>query len=168
MDASLSNQLGNIGEFVGSIGVVISLMFLVVQVRNGVRTARAATLQEIQRDMRELLGGGVDRASIAVRMRRGEPVSDEERLIHGQWSLMLFRAYETQWFHVRSGTLDGTLHVGYLQHLRLAFSNPYVESQWRLLKAQMFHPIFVDEVDEFIRANPPSSQPLHTQSPSSE
>ena len=161
MDAAITSQLGNIGEFVGSIGVVISLMFLVVQVRSGIKTARAATLQEIQRDMRELLGGGLDRASIAVKLRQGTAVSDEERLIHGQWSLMLFRAFETQWFHVRSGTLDGRLYAGYLQHLRLALSNPFVESQWRSLKAPMFHPEFVADIDEFLRANPPTTQPLH-------
>jgi len=155
------DQLGNIGEFVGSIGVVVSLGFLIGQIRSGIRTARATTLQEIQRDMRELLGGDLKRAEIAMKIRRGESLSDEERLIQGQWSLMMFRAFESQWFQVAAGTLDRSLHLGYLQHLRYALSNPVVLSQWNAQKERMFHPEFVIHIDEFLIDNPPAIQVLH-------
>ncbi len=155
------DQLGSLGEFVGSIGVMFSLFLLIGQIRSGIKTARASTLQEIQRDMRELLTGDIERAGIVMKIRRGEALGDEERLIQGQWALMMFRAFETQWFHVKAGTLDQYLHQGYLQHLRYALSNPVVMSQWSDQKETMFHSEFVSYVDRFLITNPPSIQALH-------
>lgn len=40
--------LGNIGEFVGAIGVIASLLYLAIQVRQAQRVARAENVREVQ------------------------------------------------------------------------------------------------------------------------
>ena len=39
-------DLGNIGDFIGGIGVIVMLAYLAVQIRHNTRAARAATLQQ--------------------------------------------------------------------------------------------------------------------------
>lgn len=43
---SAVDALGNIGDFVGGIGVIVTLAYLAVQIRHNTRVARAATLQQ--------------------------------------------------------------------------------------------------------------------------
>ena len=45
------DDLGNIGEFVGAVGVVVSLIYLAVQIRRNTRSVRASTFQEAVRDV---------------------------------------------------------------------------------------------------------------------
>ena len=40
-------DLGNIGEFVGAIGVIASLVYLAIQIRQNTRTLRAATYESL-------------------------------------------------------------------------------------------------------------------------
>ncbi len=47
-------DLGNIGEFVGAVGVVVTLVYLAVQIRRNTISVRASTFQEAVRDVATL------------------------------------------------------------------------------------------------------------------
>jgi len=49
----LLEALGNIGDFVGGIGVVVTLLYLAVQIRHNTRSVRTASRQEIAAGIRE-------------------------------------------------------------------------------------------------------------------
>ena len=50
----LLDDLGNVGEFLGSIAVVVSLLYLAVQIRQNTRSVRAAVYQEFTRESSQL------------------------------------------------------------------------------------------------------------------
>ena len=52
-EVALVEALGNIGDFVGGIGVVATLIYLAVQIRQNTRAMRMATRQEIVAGARE-------------------------------------------------------------------------------------------------------------------
>ncbi len=58
--------LGNIGEFVGAIGVIASLLYLASQVRQAQRVARAESIRELQANpgVHLMLAGDADAARI--------------------------------------------------------------------------------------------------------
>ena len=51
------DALGNIGEFVGSLGVVVSLIYLAVQVRQNTKSNYAASVDRISSDLQEFTLG---------------------------------------------------------------------------------------------------------------
>jgi len=79
-----------ITEMVGAIGVIVSLVYLAVQVRQNTRVARAATRQAIAGDLQALpsdLVEGDDAARIFHAHVSGEPVKPHEKV------RLLARAY---------------------------------------------------------------------------
>ena len=50
------NELGNIGEIVGSIGVFISLLYLAIQIKKNTETERMRTYQSVVADFGALNG----------------------------------------------------------------------------------------------------------------
>ena len=47
-------DLGNIGEFVGAMAVIVSLVYLAVQIRQNTRSVRTSTYQDIVRMVQEI------------------------------------------------------------------------------------------------------------------
>jgi hypothetical protein len=47
-------ELGALGEFIGSIAVVLSLIYLAIQVRQNMRMVRASVRQSISEDVQKL------------------------------------------------------------------------------------------------------------------
>jgi hypothetical protein len=72
--AGMSLQdLGNIGEFVAAVAVVVSLIYLAVQIRQNTRSVRASTYHSVNRSAREAemaVGGSETLADILVKGNR--------------------------------------------------------------------------------------------------
>jgi len=47
------DDLGNIGEFVGAIGVIVSFVYLAIQIRQNTRTIRTSNYESVMNGMRE-------------------------------------------------------------------------------------------------------------------
>ncbi|MES3007577.1 MAG: hypothetical protein V4751_07390 [Pseudomonadota bacterium] len=149
--------LGNVGEFVGAVGVVASLLYLASQVRHASKVSTATTLQEIERDMREVFSP--PQGLLECSFRPVEELTPVERRMKTQFFNRVVRAYENQWYHFTKGLLDEELFRGYQQHLRVTFSEIGFETFWeKRKKLGFFHPGFVTDVDEFLRLNPPLRQ----------
>lgn len=44
-------DLGSIGEFLGAVGIIVTLVYLAIQIRQNTRAVRSAAREEILRDM---------------------------------------------------------------------------------------------------------------------
>jgi hypothetical protein len=75
--------LGNLGEFLGSIGVLATLLYLAVQVRQANRVNALAAVQANRAERRQGFLAMRDSAywsAVAAKIRAGEPLSTEEEL----------------------------------------------------------------------------------------
>lgn len=148
------DTLGNIGEFVGAIGMVASLLYLATQVRHASKVATATTLQEIERDMREVYSPP-DRL-IDCSFKSLPELTPIERRMKMQFFGRVIRAYENQWYHYSQGLLDETLFRAYQQHLRITMTEIGFTLFWeKRKKLGFFHPGFVAYAEEFLKENPP-------------
>jgi hypothetical protein len=77
-------SLGNIGDFVGGLGVVLTLAYLAVQIRQNTATTRVQTVQHLLTTNSEwinaMTGGPV--AAIVSKLESGEELSETELAIY--------------------------------------------------------------------------------------
>jgi len=130
------NALGNIGEFVGAIGVIISLIYVSVQLRQNTKAVRATAYQEVSQNSVELLSLIIADAEMAEIWGRGldageDSLTTTERF---RWHAMLlatFRHWDNLNYQYRNGTLDHEIWKSYQFMIRSYLVRPGFRDWWR-------------------------------------
>ncbi len=104
----LSQLLGNYGEFVGAIAIVITLVYLAIQVRQNTHMMRASIRQARSDNAVHLYS--LAATSVVAELREkeshGEALTEveEERML--LWNICIWRQQQTTFFQARDGLLD--------------------------------------------------------------
>ena len=146
-------DFGNLGEFVGSLAVVASFIYLAIQVRQNTRAVRNSTVQEIGRD----LAAGMDQLNPNPELNRiwydglrdFGALSQEEQRRFATYLTSVLRRYENLLYQTQHGTLDSDAWVGVRKQLGFAFSQPGTVVWWKQAK-NLFHPQLVKFIDNEI------------------
>ncbi len=103
-----SQLLGNYGEFVGAIAIVVTLVYLAIQVRQNTRMMRASIRQARSDSSVQLysLGATSVVAEIREKESRGEALTqlEEERMF--LWNICIWRQQQTVFFQALDELLD--------------------------------------------------------------
>ena len=134
-------DLGNIGEFLGAVGVIVSLVYLAVQIRQNTRTVRNSAQQEVLSDMAafiSLVAGDSDTASFYERgLADSDDLSRAERL---RFSLLLtrfFYSYSRLYDLHREGDLAPESWEAQKEILRWVVKQPGVKRWWPAARSQI-------------------------------
>ncbi len=126
--------LGNIGDFLGGIGVVITLIYLAGQIRQNTRSIRTSAFQAAQRDIADKLDGlSNDPELIRIYFdgnHRFESFSKEDRRRYAAFMTGWLRRYETLLYQTRLGNIDREQWEGVLTELRTAFKYSGARAWW--------------------------------------
>ena len=104
----VSQLLGNYGEFVGAIAIVITLVYLAIQVRQNTRMMRASIRQARSDSAVHLysLGATSVIAEIREKESRGEALTEVEEDRMFLWNICIWRQQQTTFFQAQDGLLD--------------------------------------------------------------
>jgi hypothetical protein len=147
------DDLGNIGELVAAVGVIVSLIYLARQIRQNTRSVQASAFQEAMRDVYaifDLLASDADLSRIYwASVRDLDSVSPEERRRFASYMLGVFRRMENVVFQTQQGMLDPASWAGIRNTARRSLSQPGGAAWWS--RAQdLFSPGFREYVDREI------------------
>ncbi len=129
-------DLGNIGEFVGAVGVIVSLVYLATQIRQNTRAVRSSAQQEIlgyisMSGIINLVTGDSDTASVyEVGLADSRDLSRAERL---RFSLLLtrfFYGFSRVYDLHRDGNLEPESWEAQKEILRWVIKQPGVKRWW--------------------------------------
>lgn len=111
-------ELGALGEFLGSIGVIVTLIYLAIQVRQNTRSMDeaqkialadnyVARVNQIEQSSRSLALSD-HLADIIAKGREQGPssLSPEEERRFRAWVLAQFHRVDSQWYQLQKGMLD--------------------------------------------------------------
>ena len=128
-------QLGNLGEFVGAIAVLGSVVYLAIQIRQNTAAVRGSTFQAsidgwqafmlyLSQPEQVSLGQATEVA--------GEPT--DEQIIRLWWiARMSFRRFENDFYQYNSGVFDQSAFEGYRKSLANdVLSDPGMRAMWRI------------------------------------
>ena len=106
-------ELGALGEFVGAIAVVITLIYLTLQLRqntNAVEANTAGVVTEELQDMFALLASNQELAEILVKAAKGSELQGAQRVRYYTYTHNLIRVYENAFLQMQSGVI-GQAHA---------------------------------------------------------
>ena len=146
-------QLANLGELIGGIAVVASLIYLAIQIRQNTANVRSATLATNTEIWTSMLGQFAHPDFNEAYLQGSMGNSDLQPKLFLQFYLMsrsIFVAFENQYYQYRKGTLDAEIYLGYERSLsNQILSFPGFQAYWRATSAE-FSPDFVARVNYLI------------------
>lgn len=106
----LLENLGNIGEFLGAVGVIVSLVYLAAQIRQNTRTVRASSHHVVNDSFGSFLRLLVENERAADIFARGvgglDGLEDDERDTFYTLCSMLFTHFDNAHLHYRSDLIE--------------------------------------------------------------
>ena len=139
-----------ISQFVSSIAVVLSLLYLAKEVQRSTRVAKVTAQDAAASALREVTNTFMENAEMARIWGTGlEDLSrlsreEQERFFHATHQFL--KAFETIHFHHLNGLMDDELWRGWQELLRHYISSPGIARYWEI-RSQLFSGRF----QEFIR-----------------
>ncbi len=127
------DAIGAVGELLGALGVIITLAYLALQVRQNSNALRSSTRSDIARTQLEInfiLARDPDLAMNMYALLQGEELSDRERVAAEQYVAGALRTFENQYYAYREGSFPGDVWVGYRQNILFLTQQPAFAAFW--------------------------------------
>ncbi|MFQ5537914.1 MAG: hypothetical protein ACE5GJ_10740 [Gemmatimonadota bacterium] len=147
-------NLGNIGEFVGAIGVVVSLVYLAREMGQNTRSVRAASFNSMVQNSMALLEHSFRDSEFAAFLHRAEQDPDAltppERVRWDAYMTAVFRHFGNLVYQYRVGALDQQMWESYQRTLKEHMRTPsWVD--WFRAHHEVFSDSLCDEVERTIQ-----------------
>lgn len=127
-------DLGNLGELVGAIGVIVSLVYLAIQIRQNTRSVRAASFQEAVRDIIAITDTLAMDPELSRIYWKGladfESLDADERRRFSSYFVSMFRRLENIVYQTRHGALEAGSWVGVRMTAMSLFARPGTRTWW--------------------------------------
>ncbi len=151
-------EWGAMGELVGGVAIIGSLIYVGLQVKQGTQASRAATSQAFSSQYSELLlrATGADFRDVFWRGIRGlEELKGSETASFMAWMASVMRTLESFYYQKKEGTFLAEIFDSWMIQFIDLFDNPGVREYWVLRKHQ-FSADFVSYFDEQLATVTPS------------
>ncbi len=148
--------IGAIAELLGAIGVILSLAYLAVQIRQNTRQLgehsrelRIAAIDAIANSFSRFRDPLIRDPELAALWLRGvkdyDGLDDVERIRIGRLMQELFFAHQNTWSRYQEGAITEAAWRDHRQAIATNLQHPGIRSWWALTRA-----IFADEFEEVI------------------
>ena len=126
--------LSSVAQLVAAIGVVASLFYLAVQIRQNTRSQRSVVVDSLTSSLIALLGPHSPdpnqmRAFASV-VEDWHGATEDDRLRAVSMLFTTFKLFENAWFQQRQGTLEREQWESWDLHIRVYYHRPGVQTWW--------------------------------------
>ena len=140
----ISQLLGNYGEFLGALAILVTLVYLSIQIRANTTSTRSLTLLEVGAQYQALLQAPADcpeLVSALEKSHRREDLSAAERIVLSGWYDAMANLLIRTWRQAEMGVFPtGEVHEGLKDGIRVFLAIPSIGS-------------FVDSADPHTSSN---------------
>jgi hypothetical protein len=127
-------QLASIGEIVSGIAVIISLVYLAIQIKTNTEAERSATYQSIVSDFGALnntMASTPELSHLFVEaMENYLELTPDQKARISQLFFQCFRYFENMFYQHRKGYLDEEVWVGWKRLMLTYYSRPGFQTWW--------------------------------------
>jgi hypothetical protein len=149
------NDLGTIANVLAAIGVLITLIYLSRQVKQGNMLARYQARQRmVEQAHDELYRWGNDPQLRACFVKRTAPLCGEEQEAVHYFLLAAMRQREWEWFQYKDGVIGKDVYEAYYAVIALHLGIPVTRRWWQSVGRIGFNAGFVSAVDAFLAQQP--------------
>lgn len=141
--------LGNIGDFVGGVGVVVTLIYLAVQVRQNSKVVKTSAAEAVMRSISEYFRSSSESAEltrvVAKAMQEFDQLDDAELTQFNLWVFSWFRLVELVHHHYDAGHIPENFWEGQVAHLNGLLKLPPIRNLWEIRKH-----VFSEDFQRFV------------------
>ena len=142
--------LGNIGDFLGGVGVLVTLLYLASQIRQNSQSVRNAAAESVFQALIANIQTAASSPQLARVIALGqsdiESLTEDERAQFILWMYGWFRMLERAYVHYRAGYVDEGEWKGHEQNLASVMRSDAVQRWWAARKLY-FGPEFASYVN---------------------
>jgi hypothetical protein len=142
--------LANMGDFVGAVVIVITLLYLARQVSQNTKALHAQSRQAALSAGHAELLAIVEHPEIHLAQISAEPLTAEEHIKLSHWLLVVMRSREFAWLQYRNGAIDELQWALEVLVIQNVLSNYCNRAWWDSLGRLVFPGEFVAFVDNII------------------
>lgn len=150
-------QFGVIAEIVGALAIIVTLVYLTIQVKDSARASRSAAVTDATTAMQSFyqeLGSNAATSKLFLDgLTRPETLSQEAQFQYLMMMHSCFLGFQRSFFLAREGTLDVALRDGIGTAMHAVNQMPGMHLYWRQRKGY-FQPEFVAWVDSLLARAP--------------
>ncbi len=149
------DAIAAISEFIGTAAVVVSLIYVGIQIRQSTAVARSTARQSITELMLGSTSNLVEDSALAaafVKEMKGQKLDDIERIRLLGRAYLAMRNWENIHYQYRIGMLSSDEWQGFRKNLEAVFEWPSTRDYWEHEK-QFYSPAFRAEVDQILRSS---------------
>lgn len=147
------SNLADISEIIGSIAVVITLIFLVLQMRENTRAIKASTRQSARDADSQAIIAAIEHPGAILAWTKPE-MTDEEAVQHTFWLTLFFRNRENDWFQYQRGVMDKDTWERYKSSITATFMSERNRNWWFNWGTLVFNPDYVAQVNSVLEKTP--------------
>ena len=152
-------QASYLAEIIGVVVVVISIIYLAIQVKQSTQAAKITAAHNVVEGLSHQYSSVALNGEIAEIFLRGmtdaDSITGVEELRFYAFLHELFRAYENAHYQVNVGAMDARLMTVFSQHLVMLSNTPRMQKYWNDRKA-MYSDEFQTYLDQEIFGKPHS------------
>lgn len=148
------NDLGSIANMLSAVTVMVTLIFLSRQVRQGNMLARSSARQRMVEQTNEELYQWKNDANLRDCFVKAELSREEHGKLH-YFLLAAMRQREWEWFQYRDRVIKKDVYHAYHEVIGLHLGIPPTRRWWATVGRIGFNPTFVAEVDALLAGRPP-------------
>lgn len=150
-------QLGLIANIVGAISIVVSLLYLAIQIKDNARSSRSAAVTDATTAMQAFyqeLGSNPASCKLFLEaVTNPNALSEQDQFQYVMLMHSCFLGFQRSFFLAREGTLDVALRDSIGTAMHAINRTPGMHLYWRQRKAY-FQPEFVDWVEGLLGREP--------------
>ena len=158
------DAISAISEIVGAIAVIVTLLYLAVQIREGARASRSAAVTDATTAMQawyQDLGNNASTSGLFLDgMTKPESLSTHDQFQFVMLTHSAFLGFQRSYFLSQAGTLDISLRDSIGTAIHAVNHLPGMALYWQQRKA-FFQPEFVAWVEELLAREPLSDMPAY-------
>ena len=158
------SELANVGEALGGVAVLVSRLYLIVEVRRNTATAKSTAVWDSSVALAELCEGLSHNAGLSELVVRGvdegvsaDDLTPEEFAQYFLFCRSVFFKYEAQWYLWKAGTLSDEMWQNRRRWAKSFVSHPLPGRVWEIEKQQhQYANGFFESIDSVEAATPVS------------
>lgn len=151
------SDLGNLGEFIGAIAVVVSLIYLALQIRHNTRAVRSRVHHDmIESTLRiaESLSDNADVGRIVLNADGGyDELTKGERIRFEAYAERVFSNFESIFYSYRNSMIEEDIWESWESSYLTDISRVSMRCYWQEQRPQYLRD-FMDFIDQFYRTHP--------------
>ena len=143
-----------VAETLSSVAILITLVYLVVEIQQNAEATQADTRQAILDSDQQFLEFYIDSPELSVIQYKAE-LSDDERIRLSYLMITFVRMRESNWLQYVNGTLDDVTWQAYRLSLIAQLSTPQTRTWWENFGVErIYNSEFISLVDELLANQP--------------